>query len=63
MKCLQKEQSFSEGQIEQYVAGIQPETARKRYLDTAKRIKRFVQAFDPDNIIEYIREIAHSLSF
>ena len=52
MKCLQKEQVFNEVQIEWYVAGIiagiEPEYPKKRYLNVAKRIKRFVQAFDPD---------------
>ena len=63
IKCLQKEQAYNEVQIEQYVAGVEPEPPRKRYLDAAKRIKRLVEAFDPDNIVEYIRGIAHNLSF
>ena len=63
IKCLQKEQSFNEIKIEQYVAGIKPEPPRKHYLDAAKRIKRLVQAFDPDYIVEYIRGMAHNMSF
>ena len=52
IKCLQKKQSFNEVQIEQYVAGIEPEPPRKLYLDAAKCTKRLVQAFDPDDIVE-----------
>ncbi|XP_076036661.1 uncharacterized protein LOC143022389 [Oratosquilla oratoria] len=63
IKCLQKEQGFNEVQTEQYVGEIEPEPPRKRYLDAAKRIKRLIQAFDPNNTIDYIREIAHNLSF
>ena len=63
IKCFQKEQSFNEVQIEQYVAGIEPVQPRKRYLNAAKRIKRLVHAFDPDDIVEYIRGITHNLSF
>ena len=63
IKCLQKEQSFNEVRIEQYVAGIESEPPRKRYRDSAKRLKSLVQIFNQDNIIEYIRGIAHNLSF
>ena len=58
-----KKKSFNEVQIEQYVAGIEPEPPRKHYLDAAKGIKRLVQAFGPDYIVEYIQGIAHNLSF
>ena len=63
IKCLQKEQSFNEVRIEQYVAGIEPESPRKRYRDSAKRLKSLVQTFNQDDIIDYIRGIAHNLSF
>ena len=63
IKCLQKEQSYNEVRIEQYVAGIEPELPRKRYRDSAKRLKSLVQTFNEDDIIDYIRVIAHNLSF
>ena len=63
VKCLQKEHSFNEVQIEQHVAGIEAEPSRKRYADAAKRIQRLVEAFDPDDVVEYIRGIAHNWSF
>ena len=57
IKCLQIEQSFNEAQIELYVAGKEPEPPRKRHADVAKRIKRLIEAFDPNDIVEYIRGI------
>ena len=61
--CLKKEQNFNEARIEQYLSGREPDTTRKRYRDTAQRIKRLVENFSNTDICDYIRGITHNLSF
>ena len=56
-----KKQSFNEAQIELYVAEIEPEPPRRRYADAPKRIKRLVEAFDPNDIVQGWPTVAHCM--
>ena len=60
---LKKEQNFNELKIEQLIAGY-TQARKKRYVDLDRRIKSIVERFnDTTDVLEYLRGIAHNLSF
>lgn len=60
---IQREQSLNYLKIEQLVSGQQDPVPRKKYRDCSERIARLVQNFDRDNLCDYLRGIAHNLSY
>jgi len=62
IEALKKEQSLNEFKLEQYVAGENPPLGRKRYRDSAQRIKAIVEDFNNRPMLEYLRGIAHNLN-
>lgn len=64
VKAIKKEQSLNELKIEQYLSGQDPPTKKKKYRDYAERLFRVVSGWDENiNIVEYLRAIAHNLSY
>lgn len=61
--CVKKEQNLNEVRIEQYVSGVEPQPSKRKYRDCARRIKNIVDQYNPDNILDYIRGIAHNISY
>lgn len=61
---LKREQSLQELRIEQYVGGVSAAEGRKKYCDTAMRLKNIVSNYDTtDNVEEYLRSIAYNISY
>ena len=48
--------------MEQYTAGAEP-PREKKYKDTALRIQTIVNDFENRELLDYLRGIAHNLSF
>ena len=42
LECIKREQTLSNAKIEQYIAGQEPKLKKRKYRDSAKRIKRIV---------------------
>lgn len=63
LEGIKREHALSELKIEQYSAGAPPSTPRKKYKDSADRIKRIVERFDPTSIVDYVRGIAHNIGY
>lgn len=64
ISALKREQSLNELKIEQYISGEQPQVGHKRYRDSADRLLRLVNNYEPQiNICDYIRGISHNLSY
>ncbi|XP_068250224.1 uncharacterized protein [Palaemon carinicauda] len=62
--CIKKEQALNQVRFEQYVAGQEPPKKKKKYRDCAQRLRRLVGNYDPDvNVIDYLRGIAHNISY
>lgn len=61
--CVKKEQSMNELQIEQYLSGGAPMKKKKKYRDCDLRISRLVSTFERNNISEYVKSIAHNISY
>ena len=49
--------------MEQYTAGAEPPRKKKKYKDTALRIQTIVNDFENRQLHDYLRGIAHNLSF
>ena len=59
---LKKEQSMNEMKLEQFLAGWQPPPSKKKYRETAQRIKKIVSEYGNCSNVDYLRGIAHNLS-
>lgn len=62
LETLKDEQARNEAIREQYIAGAEP-PRKKKYKDTALRIQRIVNDFENCELLDYLRGIAHNLSF
>lgn len=61
---FKREQSLCEAVVEQYLAGSEPPRKKRRYRESAERLQNLVLSFnDETDIVDYIRGIAHNLSF
>lgn len=63
LMALKNEQSLNEAKIEQYFAGNEPPTMKKRYRDSSKRIQRIVSDYSNRNLLDYLRGLAHNYGF
>lgn len=64
VECIKREQTLSNAKIEQYLAGQEPPLKKRKYRDSAKRIKRIVMNYDASEpVIDYLRGLAHNISF
>lgn len=63
ISSLKLEQSRNEAVIEQYLAGQEPPTGKKKYPDCAKRIERIVATYDQVDLIDYLRGLSHNFNF
>lgn len=63
IEAIQREQSLHELQIEQYIGGLEGPPTRKKYRDCAERIARIVANYDQRNIYDFLRGIAHNISY
>ncbi|XP_068206419.1 uncharacterized protein [Palaemon carinicauda] len=62
--CIKKEQALNQVRFEHYVAGQEPPKKKEKYRDCAQRLRRLVGNYDPDvNVIDYLRGIAHNISY
>jgi hypothetical protein len=61
-KCISREQSRFEIDIERLRAGEQPKKKRKVYANLDERIKRIVSSYDVNNLEEYLTRIAMNLN-
>ena len=59
---LKKEQSMNEMKLEQFLAGRQPPPSKKKYRETAQRIKKIVSEYGNRSNVDYLRGIVHNLS-
>jgi hypothetical protein len=64
ISALKREQSLNELRIEQYVSGQQHTQSRRIYRDSAQRLLRLVNDYGRGrNIYDYVRGIAHNISY
>ncbi|KAB0801401.1 hypothetical protein PPYR_01533 [Photinus pyralis] len=64
ISALKREQSINELRIEQHISGQPPTISRKEYRDCAQRLLTLVNSYAPDiNIYDYVRGIAHNISY
>ena len=63
LKILKGEQARNETILEQYTTGVEPPRKKKKYKDTALRIQTIVNDFENRLLLDYLRGIAHNLSF
>lgn len=63
INCIKKEQNSNETKIEQYISGVDVKKPKKQYQDFVNRIKSIVENYDTANILDYVRDIAHNLSY
>ncbi len=63
IKKLKAEQQHRDKVIEGLVAGRAPAPKRRKYVDLNARIVTIVNDFANRNSIDYLRGIAHNLSF
>jgi hypothetical protein len=59
IKALKKEDSLNKLKIEQLIAGHEL-PSKKRYRDTAERLRRVVADYANRPILEYLRRIAYN---
>jgi len=60
---LRLDQSLRQLQVEQYLSGIEPPAGRKMYRQAADRLKKNVGKYGQILIIDYLRSVAHNISF
>ena len=60
--ALKMEQNMDEAKLEQYIVGQQPNAVRRKYKETAARIKIIVADYNQRPLLDYLRGIAHNLS-
>ena len=60
-KCILREQSRFEIDIERLRAGEQPKKKKKVYVNLDARLKRIALSYDVNNIKEYLTRIAMNL--
>lgn len=63
--AIKREQSLTELRIEQSLSGEEPPRPKKKYRDSAQRLRRVVGTYhNADmNILDYLRGIAHNITF
>ena len=61
--CIRREQSYNEVQNEHLLSGTSPGMSKKRYRNTAERLKNLAKSFNSDRILEYLRGISNNLAF
>ena len=60
---LRLEESTVAKKIERIHAGHPTQQKKKKYKAVDNRIKSVLDSYNPDNILQYLRNIAHSISF
>lgn len=60
IKGLQKQQGLNEIKIERYIAGNAPELGRKKYRDTAAKIKTIVEGYKGRKSADFLQGNAHN---
>lgn len=61
---IKKEQSVNEIRIEQFFSGSELSNKKKKYRDCDERIKKLVSSYDEQSdIFDYVRGIAHNISY
>ena len=63
LEILKGERARNEAIMEQYTAGAESPRKKKKYKDTALRIQTIVNDFENRELLDYLRRIAHNLSF
>ena len=63
IEANQREQSIRTLQIEQYVSGQQGTLSRKKYRDCAERLFRVVANYEKNNVLEFLRGVAHNINY
>lgn len=64
VKAIKREQSLNELKMEQYLSGDNPPMTKKKYRDSASRLLRVVSGYsDYDDVLNYLRAVAHNLSY
>ena len=63
IEAIQREQSIRTLQIEQYVSGQQGTLSRKKYRDCAERLFRVVANYQKNNVLEFLRGVAHNINY
>ena len=61
--ALKKEQALHDVQISHMLAGQPAPPQRRQYRECNKRIRTIVASFEEKKILDYLRGIAHNLSF
>ena len=60
---LRLEESTVANKIERIQAGHPTQEKKKKYKAVDKRIKTVLDSYNNDNILQYLRNIAHSIAF
>ena len=63
LQVLQREQALVQVEIIRLLAGHAAAPQRRRYMEASERIKTIVNDFDNSNLLDFLRGIAHNLSF
>jgi hypothetical protein len=60
---LKEEQSHTEFKIEQYMAGVQPPSSRSSVVKNNKRLLKVVTNIESMSVPEYLRGVAHNITY
>ena len=63
MGFIQREQALQQVYCDEFLSGHAPQPPRKKYADLSARILTVIRSYNIRNIIEYLRGLAHNLSF
>jgi hypothetical protein len=63
INALKLEQSRNDLMIEQFIAGRVAPPPKKKYRDCAQRIIQVVSSYNQQNLLDYLRGIAHNYNF
>ena len=63
IECIKREQAYNEVQIEQLLSGANSGISKKRYRDTAERLRNIAKSFNADRILEYLGFVSNNLAF
>ena len=63
IQVLKNEQALSEDKFEQQVAGINPNISENCYRDASVRLQTILKEYDEQNVVGYLRGLAHNFNF
>lgn len=63
IEAIKNEQNLQEMKMAQISASQEPAPKRKKYENLNKRLQNIVTHYNRDNILEYLKRIAHNVVF